>query len=51
MTAQMLSTSQLSPTTKLSPALRQQLSQLYIGNQAWLKGWLHTKFGLLFSGS
>lgn len=31
--------------TKVAPDLREQLSQLYRGNQVWLKGWLHTKLG------
>ena len=39
------SAGEASSTAKISPALREQLSQLYSGNQAWLKGWLHTKLG------
>ncbi len=39
------SIAKLATTTKLAPDLREQLSQLYSSNQAWLKGWLHTKLG------
>jgi RNA polymerase sigma factor (sigma-70 family) len=45
MTSQLSSPSKLSSTTAISPALHAQLSQLYRGNQAWLKGWLHSKLG------
>jgi RNA polymerase sigma factor (sigma-70 family) len=45
MTSQLSSPSKLSSTTAISPALHARLSQLYRGNQAWLKGWLHSKLG------
>jgi RNA polymerase sigma factor (sigma-70 family) len=45
MTSQLSSPSKLSSTTAISPALHAQLSQLYRGNQTWLKGWLHSKLG------
>lgn len=48
MPTQLLSTPKLPSTTEISPALRAHLSQLYCGNQAWLKGWLHSKLGCSF---